>query len=69
MGDISILIYGVLIVAAVLAITSALVALAPYVAGTIVICGLFWFYLKFSDNDDPPPIQKPVVKPKTNLRE
>lgn len=66
----SILIIGVLVVAVVLAITSAIIACAPYVAGGVVIIGLIWFAIKFSDDsEDPSPTTPPVVKPKMNLRE
>lgn len=69
MDSIGILIFGVLIVVAVLAITSAIIAIAPYLAGAIVIVGLFWFSLKFWDKEDLPPDEPPMVKPRPNPRE
>lgn len=65
MDGAGILIVGVLVVAAVLAITSAIIAVAPFVAGGLVIVGLCWFVFK----KDPPPPIPPVAKPKANLRE
>ena len=50
MKNTGILIVGVLVVIAVLAITSAIVALAPYVAGAIVVLGLCW--LTFGKNPE-----------------
>lgn len=69
MDGIGILIFGVLIVVAVLTITSAIIAFAPYLAGGVVIVGLFWFYIRYSNEDDPPPDLPPMVKPKPNPRE
>lgn len=46
MSNIGTLIVGVLVVIAVVMITAAIMALAPYVAGAIVILGLCWFYLR-----------------------
>jgi len=43
MGDIGILIIGVLVVIAMLMITSVIIALAPYIAGILVVLGLCWF--------------------------
>lgn len=43
MQSASVLIGGVFLVIVMLAITSAIIALAPYIAGAVVIVGLFWF--------------------------
>ena len=47
MKDIGLLIFGVLIVAAVLSLTAAIASTAPYVAAAIVIICLCWFFLSF----------------------
>ena len=46
MRQISTLLVGVLVVVAMLAITSAIIALAPYIAGVLVVLGLGWYCLR-----------------------
>ena len=47
---------GILIVAALAAITAAIVMLAPYIAFTAVVAFLGWLLLRYDDDDD---IDKP----------
>lgn len=63
MDGAGILIIGVLALAAVLAITAAIVAMAPYLAIVIVLGGLCWLALKGKD-DPPPPDEPPQDGPK-----
>ena len=51
-----ILLGGILIVAALAAITAAIVMLAPYIAFTAVVTFLGWLLLRYDDDDD---IDKP----------
>lgn len=69
MHGIGILFYGVLIVVAVLTITTAIIALAPYIAGSIVVIGLIWLLARYFNDDDPPGSKPPMVKPRPNPRE
>ena len=70
MVNISTLLFGVLVVAAVLVITSALVALAPYIAGGIVIVGLCWLTFRYyADVELVPPREEPPTTTKEHPRE
>lgn len=50
----SILIFGVLVAIAVVALTYFIRSAAPAIAGAVVICVLFWL-LGTADNETPPP--------------
>lgn len=54
MDGIGILVTGVLVVIVMLAISSTIIAAAPYVAGILVIIGLVWYTLK---GEESPPKQ------------
>jgi hypothetical protein len=48
-----ILIMGVLVLAAVLVITAAIIAMAPYLAIIIVLLGLAWYFMRGTEPGPP----------------
>ena len=64
MRGFSILLCGVLTVIAVLAVTSVIIAAAPFLAGALVITGLIWFFVKTYGDEEFLPEE--VAKSKKN---